>query len=99
MRYLVVLFSTSLFIVTAGTRGKQTWQLPRAQRLIIFLISLNSSICGIYFCDTSSHRRKTDDQTLSLDSCPSSDSDIAKIISFNDVTDEFTSFKAIEVTL
>jgi hypothetical protein len=40
----------------AVTRGKQAWQLPKAQRLIIFLISVNSSLCVIYFCDTSSHR-------------------------------------------
>lgn len=30
-----------------------------------------SSLCRIYFCDTSSHARKTDWQILSLDSCPS----------------------------
>jgi hypothetical protein len=78
----------------AGTRGRQAWQLPRAQRLItIFLISANSSFCAMYFCDTSSYRRKTDGQILSLDNCPSSSEyDIAKPISFNEVI-EFSSFK------
>jgi hypothetical protein len=72
-----------------------------AQRLIkIFLISVNSSFCGIYSCDTSRHRRKTDGQILFLDSCPSSSEyDIAKNINFNDVIDEFSSVKARKVTL
>jgi hypothetical protein len=83
----------------AGTRGRKAWQLSRAQRLIIFLISVNSWLCGIYFCDTSSHRRKPDGQILSLDSCPSSEYDIAKTINSNYVTDEFASVKARKVTL
>jgi hypothetical protein len=54
----------------------------------------------MYFCDISSHRRKTDGQILSIDNCPSSsDYDIAKTIHFNDVIDEFASVKARKVTL
>jgi hypothetical protein len=73
----------------------------RAQRLIIiFLISVNSSLCVIYFCDTSSHRRTNDGQILSMDICPSSSEyDIAKTINFNDVIEEFAYFKTREVTL
>jgi hypothetical protein len=64
--------------------------------ITVFLISVNSSLCGIYFCDTSSHRRKTDGQFL--DSCPSgSEYDIAKTINFNYVTDEFASVKAMNL--
>jgi hypothetical protein len=72
-----------------------------AQRLItIFLISVNSSLCGIYSCDTSRHRHKTDGQILSLDSCPSSSEyDIAKTINFNDLIDAFASVKKRKVTL
>jgi hypothetical protein len=72
-----------------------------AQRLkTIFLISVNFSLCGIYFCDPSSRRRKTDGQILSLDSCPSnSEYDIAKTINLNYVIDEFASIKARKVTL
>jgi hypothetical protein len=67
---------------------------------MIFLISVNSSVCGIYFCDTSSHRRKTDSQILSLDNCPSSSEyDIAKSINFNEVIDELSSVKARKFTL
>jgi hypothetical protein len=71
------------------------------QRLItIFLLSVNSSICGKQFCDTLSSRRKTDGQILSLDSCPSSSEyNIVKIINFNFITDEFASVKARETTL
>jgi hypothetical protein len=66
-----------------------------AQRLIIFFISVNSSLCGIHFCDTSRYKHKTDGQILSLDSCPSSSEyDIAKTIDFNDVINEFASVKA-----
>jgi hypothetical protein len=85
----------------AGTRGRQAWQLPGAQRLItIFLISVNSSLCGTYFCDTSTLWRKTDGQILSLDIYPSSSEyDIAKTIHFNDVIDKFASVKARKVTL
>jgi hypothetical protein len=67
-----------------------------AQRLIIFLISVNSSLCGIHFCDTSRNRHKTDGQILSLDS---SEYDIAKNINLNDVIDVFASVKARKVTL
>jgi hypothetical protein len=72
-----------------------------AQRLItIFLISVNSSLRGIYFYDTSSHRGNTEGQIISLDSCPSSSEyDIAKTINFNNIIDEFASVKAIKVTL
>jgi hypothetical protein len=64
------------------------------------LISVNSSLCGIYFCDTSSHRRKTDGQIISLASrSSSSEYDIAKTINFNDVIDEFASVEARKVTL
>jgi hypothetical protein len=107
-----------------------------AQRPItIFLISVNSSLCGInfyyyyyyyylftaigfapggsspyttqlqqntyvQFCDTSSHRHKTDGQILSPDSCPSSSEyDIAKTINFNYVINEFASVEARKVTL
>jgi hypothetical protein len=72
-----------------------------AQLLItIFLLSLNSSFCGIYFCDTSSHRRKTDGQTHFLDSYPSSSEyDITKTINFSDVIDEYASAKARKVSL
>jgi hypothetical protein len=80
-------------------RGRQAWQLPRAQRLIIFLISVNSSLCGIHFYDTSRNRHKTDGQILSLGNCPSSEYDIAKTINFNHVIDEFASVKARKVTL
>jgi hypothetical protein len=67
-----------------------------AQRPItIFLISVNSLLCGIYFCDTSRHRRKTGGQILSLDNFPSSSEyDIAKPINFNEVIEEFSSVKA-----
>jgi hypothetical protein len=68
-----------------------------ARRLItIFLISANSSLCGIvlYFCDTSSHRRKTDGQIISLICLFSSEYDIAKTINFNYVIDKFASVKA-----
>jgi hypothetical protein len=72
----------------------------RAQRLItIFLISVHSSLCGIHFCDTSRNRHKTDGQILSLDSCPSSEYDVAKTINFHDVIDEFASVKARKITL
>jgi hypothetical protein len=72
-----------------------------AQRLItIFVLSVNSSLCGIYFCDTAWQRCKTDGQILSLDSCPSSSEyDMAKTINCNYVTDEFASVKARTVTL
>jgi hypothetical protein len=64
------------------------------------LISVNSSLCGIHFCDTSRNRNKTDSQILSLDSCPSSSEyDITKTINFNYVIDEFASVKAREITL
>jgi hypothetical protein len=63
-------------------------------------ISINSSLCGIYVCDTSSHRRKTNGQILSLRSCPSSSEyDIAKPIILNVVIDEFASVKARKFTL
>jgi hypothetical protein len=45
------------------------------------------------------HRHKTDGQILSLDSCPSSEYDIAKTINFSDVIDEFASVKARKITL
>jgi hypothetical protein len=68
--------------------------------IIIFLISVNSLLCGIYFCDTSRNRHKTDGQILSLDNCPSSSKyDIAKTINFNYVIDEFAYVKAIKVAL
>jgi hypothetical protein len=72
-----------------------------AQLLItIFLISVNSLLCGIYFCDTSRNRHKTDGQILSQDNCPSSNEyDIAKTINLNDVIDEFASVKARKVTM
>jgi hypothetical protein len=80
-------------------RGRQIWQLPRAQRLITFLISVNSSHCGKYFCDTSSHRRKTDGHILSLNNCcSSSEYDIAETVTFNDVI-KFATVKARNVTL
>jgi hypothetical protein len=70
------------------------------QLLTIFLISVNSSVCGIYSCATLSHRRKTDGQILFLDSCPSSSEyDIATTINFSDVIDEFASVKVRKVTL
>jgi hypothetical protein len=51
------------------------------------------------FCDTSSHRRKTDGQILSLNSCSSrSEYDIAKTIALNDVI-KFASVKVRNVTL
>jgi hypothetical protein len=53
----------------------------------------------MHFCDTSRNRHKTDGQILSLDSCPSSEYDIAKTINFNDVVDEFASVKARKITL
>jgi hypothetical protein len=54
-----------------------------AQRLI-FVLSVNSSLCGIYVCDTSWQGCKTDGQILSLDSCPSSSEyEMAKTINFN----------------
>jgi hypothetical protein len=63
-------------------------------------MSVNSSLCGIYFCDTSSHRHKTDGQILSLDSFPSSSEyNIARNINFNDVIDKFASVEARKVTL
>jgi hypothetical protein len=70
-----------------------------AQRLItIFLISVNSSLCGTYFCDTSSYRRKTGGQILSLDNFPSnSEYDITKPINFNEVIHEFLSVKAKKI--
>jgi hypothetical protein len=70
-----------------------------ARRLItMFLISVNSSLCGIYFCDTPSFRRKTDGQTLSLGSYPSSSEyDITKNINFNYVIDKYASAKARKV--
>jgi hypothetical protein len=64
------------------------------QRVIIFLISVNSLLCGIHFCDTSRNRHKTDGQIISLGRCPSSEYDIAKTITFNDVINEFASVKA-----
>jgi hypothetical protein len=68
--------------------------------ITIFLVSINSLLCGIYFCDTSRNRHKTDGQILSLGICPSSSEyDIAKNINFNDVIDEFASVKARKVTL
>jgi hypothetical protein len=71
-----------------------------AQRLIIFFISVNSSLCGLHFCDTTRNRHKTDGQILSLDSCPSSSEyDIAKTINFNYVIGEFASVKARKITL
>jgi hypothetical protein len=81
-------------------RVRQTWKLPGVQLLIIFLISVNSSLCGIHFCDTSRNRHKTDGQILSLYNCPSSsENDVAKNINFNDVIDEFASVKARKVAL
>jgi hypothetical protein len=62
-------------------------------------ISINSSFCGIYVCDTSSHRRKTNGHVLSLGSCPSNEYDIAKPINLNVVIDEFASVKARKITL
>jgi hypothetical protein len=38
--YLIALFVCE-FYDKAGTRGRQAWQLPRAQRLIIFLTTVN----------------------------------------------------------
>jgi hypothetical protein len=75
-----------------------------ARRLMtIFLISVNSSLCGIqFFCDkhTSRNRHKTNGQILCLDNCPSSSEyNIAKTINFNDVIDEFASVKVRKVTL
>jgi hypothetical protein len=71
-----------------------------AQRLIIFFISVNSSLCGIHFCDTSRNKHKTEGQILSLDNCPSSSEyDIAKTIDFKDVIDEFASDKTRKITL
>jgi hypothetical protein len=89
------------------TRGRKAWQLPRAQRdwgaqrlITIILLSVSSSVYEIYSCATSSHRRKTDGQILFLDSCPSSSEyDIATIINFSDVIDEFASVKARKVIL
>jgi hypothetical protein len=64
------------------------------------LISVNSSLCGIYFCDTPSFRRKTDGPTLSPGSYPSSSEyDITKTINFNDVIDRCASAKARKVSL
>jgi hypothetical protein len=85
----------------AGTTGRQAWQLPGAQRLItIFLILVNSLLCGIYFCDISSYGRKTYGHIISLDNCPSSSEyDIAKPTDFSEVTDEFSSVKARKFTL
>jgi hypothetical protein len=72
-----------------------------AQLLItIFLTSVNFLLCGIYFCDTSRNRHKTDSQILSLGNYPSSSEyDIAKNINFNYVIDEFASVKARKVSL
>jgi hypothetical protein len=68
--------------------------------MTILLILVNSSLCEIYFCDTSSHRRKNHGQILSLYNCPSSsEHDIAKLINSSDVTDEFVSVKARKETL
>jgi hypothetical protein len=94
--YSILVKNSGYNVGRAGTKGRQAWQLPGAQWLItIFLRSVNSALCGIYFYDASSHRRKTDGQILSLDSCSSSSEyDIAKTINFNDVTDEFASVKA-----
>jgi hypothetical protein len=70
-----------------------------AQRLTtIFVLSINSSLCGIYFRDTSWQRCKTDYQILSLDSCPSSEYEMANTINFSYVADEFASVKARTVT-
>jgi hypothetical protein len=72
-----------------------------AQLLItLFLISVNSLLFGIYFCDTSRNRHKTDGQILSLGNCPSSSEyDIARNVNFNYVIDEFASVKARKVKL
>jgi hypothetical protein len=67
--------------------------------MTIFVLSVNSSLCGIYFCDTSWKSCKNDGQILSLDSCPSSEYEMAKTINFNYVADEFASVKARTVTL
>jgi hypothetical protein len=70
-----------------------------AQRLItVFLISVNSSLCAIDFCHTSSHRHKTDGQILSQ-IISSSEYDIGKAITFSDAIDEFASVKARNVIL
>jgi hypothetical protein len=64
------------------------------QLITLFLILVNSSLCGIHFYHTSSHRHKINGQILS-----SSEYDIAKTIKFNDAVDEFSSVKARKVTL
>jgi hypothetical protein len=70
-----------------------------ARRLIaMFLILVNSSLCGIHFCHTSSHRHKTDDQILSQ-ILSSSEDDIAKTTKFSHVIDKFAFVKARKVTL
>jgi hypothetical protein len=50
------------------------------------LILVNSSLCGIYFCHTSSHRHKSDGQIL-FHILSSSEYDIAKTIKFNNAID------------
>jgi hypothetical protein len=70
-----------------------------AQRLMtIFLIVVNFSLCGIYFCHTLNDRHKTDGQILSK-ILSSSEYDITKTIKFNDAIDEFAFVKARKVTL
>jgi hypothetical protein len=66
----------------------------------IFFISVNLSLCGIHFFQTSRDKHKNDGQILSLDSRSSnSEDDIAKTINFNHIIDEFVSVKARKITL